>query len=185
MGIGERIKLIRGDPEEDGLTQEQFASKIGVSQSTVQNWEKGGFPKGDHLRSIHENCRVDIHWLLTGVGKPYIGNDVKAVHLETLKDVVISPIISHPIQSDDSSDPFLNAISHLKKVFDAGDESLKHIVMVCLEVVGVASDIIKNQKDLSQTIDNLRQIINSHHPPEKDDERREAWMEMKKVIGID
>ena len=68
MEIGERIKFIRG-----GLTQKKFGHLIGADQSTVQVWEiRNSLPKGNFLQRIHEQFGVNINWLLTGMGEPYV-----------------------------------------------------------------------------------------------------------------
>jgi len=68
MEIGERIKFIRGK-----LTQKKFGNLIGADQSTVQVWEiRNSLPKGDFLQRIHEQFGVNINWLLTGMGEPYV-----------------------------------------------------------------------------------------------------------------
>jgi len=74
MTISERIKLIRGS-----LSQSDFGAQIGVSQSAVQNYESGQIPKGDVLQRIRQKFKVNIDWLLTGEGKPYIEREGREV----------------------------------------------------------------------------------------------------------
>jgi transcriptional regulator with XRE-family HTH domain len=71
MTIGERIKFIRGKN-----SQKKFGQSIGADQSTVQVWEtRNSIPKGDFLHRIHKTLGVDINWLLTGEGQPYLNQD--------------------------------------------------------------------------------------------------------------
>ena len=66
--IGDRIKFIRGS-----LTQITFAEAIGTGRSTLQQWEaNGGFPTGEFLSKIHKKFKVNLNWLLSGKGKPYL-----------------------------------------------------------------------------------------------------------------
>jgi len=67
MNFGDRIKRTRG-----ALTQKEFAQKIGTHVHTVQTYEQGSVPKGNVLQRIHKEFGVNIHWLLTGDGEPYI-----------------------------------------------------------------------------------------------------------------
>ena len=67
MDFSERIKSIRGR-----LKQADFGKRLGISQSAVQGYEQGGIPKGDILQRIHKEFGVNINWLLTGDGEPYI-----------------------------------------------------------------------------------------------------------------
>jgi len=71
MSIAEHIKLIRGE-----LSQSQFGKKIGASYRTVQSWETGeSFPGSTFLNAIRRNFDVNIDWLLSGDGDPYITRD--------------------------------------------------------------------------------------------------------------
>ncbi len=70
MSISERIKIIRGN-----LRQKDFADRIGTSQSTVQTWEEGrSVPGGKLLEAIYRQFQINILWLLTGEGDPYISS---------------------------------------------------------------------------------------------------------------
>jgi len=75
MIIGSRIKAIRG-----ALSQKDFALKIGAGQKSIHSWEAGhAAPGARSLEAIHRVFGVDIHWLLTGEGEPYINNDRKEI----------------------------------------------------------------------------------------------------------
>lgn len=70
ISIGERIRSLR-----EKLTQKEFGDKVGVTQSSIQNYESGAsFPRGDVLQRISLEFGVDINWLLTGRGDPYLPN---------------------------------------------------------------------------------------------------------------
>ena len=65
-----RIKYVRSAL---GLTQEQFASKIGLSRNYVAKIEIGNREPSD--RTIADICRefgVSETWLRTGVGEPFM-----------------------------------------------------------------------------------------------------------------
>ena len=48
-----------------GLTQKQFADKLGVDRTTVVNWEKGRYiPNLNHLRKISEITNIPIDYIL-------------------------------------------------------------------------------------------------------------------------
>jgi len=68
MTLGERIRWVRGD-----LKQKEFAAKIGVTQSTVGYWERqNNIPKERDRLKISEVFGVNLLWLLTGEGEPYV-----------------------------------------------------------------------------------------------------------------
>ena len=61
--LGRRIRQLRGFD----LTQEEFAKKLGISQSQLSKYERGIVaPPADVLVQIKEQLRVSIDWLLTG-----------------------------------------------------------------------------------------------------------------------
>ena len=66
--LGERVKKAR---EMLGLNQQSLATKVGVSLTTIQNYEGGKFPKGEHAVSLARNLGCTIDWLLTGEGPVY------------------------------------------------------------------------------------------------------------------
>lgn len=73
MEIGERIKIVR---DEIGLTQSDFASKIGIGQAALSALEKGVRSVTD--RNIDLICReysVSPDWLRTGEGDMFVQSD--------------------------------------------------------------------------------------------------------------
>ncbi|EMC2457169.1 TPA: helix-turn-helix domain-containing protein [Vibrio vulnificus] len=66
--IGERIRRVR---KELKLTQQQVASSIGVSPTSLVFWERNETtPKGSNLIALCKKLRVDPQWLQTGKGEP-------------------------------------------------------------------------------------------------------------------
>ncbi|TCL38218.1 transcriptional regulator with XRE-family HTH domain [Anaerospora hongkongensis] len=59
--VGKRLKLVRGR-----LTQEAFASTLGVSASYVKKTELGGKPSLKYLTNIAADYVVSLDWLLLG-----------------------------------------------------------------------------------------------------------------------
>lgn len=51
-----------------------FAKKCGIPHSTFQNYINGRMPHSEHLLRIHDVFRVDINWLLSGEGEPYLAD---------------------------------------------------------------------------------------------------------------
>ncbi|WP_275124748.1 helix-turn-helix domain-containing protein [Vibrio fluvialis] len=65
--IGERIRRVR---KELKLTQQQVASSIGVSPTSLVFWERNETtPKGSNLIALCKKLRVDPQWLQTGKGE--------------------------------------------------------------------------------------------------------------------
>jgi transcriptional regulator with XRE-family HTH domain len=63
--VGRRIRELRGFD----LTQDEFARKIGVSQSYLSTVEHGRVEVGaEVLLAISRGCGKSLEWLLTGEG---------------------------------------------------------------------------------------------------------------------
>jgi transcriptional regulator with XRE-family HTH domain len=61
--LGRRLRRLRGFD----VTQEEFAERLGISQSQLSKYERGvAAPPADILMRIKSQCRVSIDWLLTG-----------------------------------------------------------------------------------------------------------------------
>ncbi len=68
--IAERIKHIRGL-----LTQIEFCKELGIFRNTLQQWEANkGFPDFESLLKLHKIFKVNINWLISGEGKPYLAS---------------------------------------------------------------------------------------------------------------
>ena len=66
--IGDRIKFIRGS-----LQKIEFARALGIYRNTLLQWETNkGFPGFISLLKLHKQFKVNISWLLSGEGKPYL-----------------------------------------------------------------------------------------------------------------
>ena len=64
MTRGQRIQKLRSDAS---LSQEAFASMLGVSRQSVSKWEADrAFPEVDKLAVIAEKFGVSCDWIITG-----------------------------------------------------------------------------------------------------------------------
>ncbi len=65
---GDRIKFVRGP-----LTQIEFARASGINRNTLLKYETNkGFPDFESLLKLHKKLKVNINWLISGEGKPYL-----------------------------------------------------------------------------------------------------------------
>lgn len=69
---GHRIKHLR---ENVGISQKAASQKIGIAQSTIQRYEQGSTPKGDHLIKLCSFFGVSADWLLFGEGEIHTVGD--------------------------------------------------------------------------------------------------------------
>jgi len=70
--FGLRIKYQR---KEIGLSQVQLAEKVGVSKTTIQNYESGLIAKGKYLSKLSRALKCSIDWLLIGEESPYVKDE--------------------------------------------------------------------------------------------------------------
>jgi len=68
VGIGEAIKALR----KPRLTQDEFAEKLGLSQSSISQWERGdSLPSADLLPKIARVLDCSVEDLVVGVDAAY------------------------------------------------------------------------------------------------------------------
>lgn len=85
--MNERIKRIR---KSLGLTQAEFAHKLGIKQNTVACYETGiRIPSDAIIKSISKNFNVSEYWLRTGEGEMFIPITEDEKLLEVLADLQV------------------------------------------------------------------------------------------------
>jgi len=66
--VADRRKFIRGS-----LTKIEFAGTLGITRNTLLNYDTNkGFPDFERLQKIHKIFKININWLLSGEGEPYL-----------------------------------------------------------------------------------------------------------------
>ena len=77
MGINTRIAYLR---ELLGLKKKEYASFLGISATIASDIETGAIePSKNVLLKIAEKQNVNIHWLLTGDGEPFLSKANEAI----------------------------------------------------------------------------------------------------------
>lgn len=67
--LGSRIRYVR---EQAGLTQEEFATQVGVVRSSQSSYEKdASSPKTETTTEICARFHISPQWLLMGIGEPF------------------------------------------------------------------------------------------------------------------
>ncbi len=80
MTFGDRIRFIRGK-----LRQDELANLLGVHRNTVRRWESNErIPKGEIIIQLYELFNVNLIWLISDKGEPYIDNSDKTVERKSL-----------------------------------------------------------------------------------------------------
>ncbi len=101
MTLGERIKKAR---KTCGLTQREFAEKIGTTQNTIANYEIGHRnPSAAALNNICKTFNVSEKWLRTGEGEMLVPTPettidklVEEFHLDELDREIITAYLNLP-----------------------------------------------------------------------------------------
>lgn len=63
---GSRIRQIR---QREGLSQQAFAARLGVTRGAVGNWERNQGIKADNIRTVSETFDVSFDWIANGRGE--------------------------------------------------------------------------------------------------------------------
>lgn len=121
--MNERIKKIRND---NHLTQERFAARLGVKRNTVATYEMGRSEPSDAVISLI--CReffVNEEWLRHGIGEPYIENThndltTKATALLGRRDPMFEAIVEAYCDLDDNDrEVLLKSLQNLVSAYNA------------------------------------------------------------------
>lgn len=92
VNVGHRIRQAR---KLAGMTQPALAAKIGVTKSSVSQWERGDIKniEGDHLLRLSQALHVRPEWLQYGRGHMEINNNNKDKEIER----VLTPLCTVPL----------------------------------------------------------------------------------------
>jgi len=123
-----------------------FADRINIATSTIQSWDDEHFPKGDILHRIHKEFNIDINWLLTGEGEPYIKTDREEIDLPGI-------ITESSVEYQVGAPALGHAVDMLAKVLESGNQVFIQAVMSSLIASSHAVNAAKQQ---SQQISDLR-----------------------------
>ncbi|AUZ29780.1 MULTISPECIES: helix-turn-helix domain-containing protein [Bacillus] len=84
--IAERIRNIR---ENENLSREKFAARIGVSRGVIENIELNRVaPRDVYIKSICKQFHVNEEWLRDGTGEMYSSTTEEELFVEKLADLL-------------------------------------------------------------------------------------------------
>jgi transcriptional regulator with XRE-family HTH domain len=85
--IGQRLKLVR---EKKDLSQADLGDKLGIQYQHVSKYERGeSVPTWEYLIKLNEIYGVNINWLLTGNGIPFLSGEypiIEDTEKQTIRD---------------------------------------------------------------------------------------------------
>ena len=129
MSLGKRLNMLRG-----AISQSSFGQRLGVSQATIANYEKGErLPDSGFLEHVCNECGVSADWLIFGkdekepasllLVKPENTEPVRADHIYKDKDERLA-LYEKLVRSQEREIAMLNKyISDLKDVIAANREA--------------------------------------------------------------
>lgn len=146
------------------LTQKCFAEKLGVALRTYVRYESGERKVPDGLLKLAEI-----------LSQPYLIKDM-------YKDM---PLIR------DESDPFAQAVSALRDIFNAHSPTIQSAILANIIAFKLTADVIKERDDLKKEMERLKSrierleaIVKKHIPQEGVAEDNQFWQEMKAALGL-
>ena len=122
--MNERIKEVR---KTVGLTQTEFANRIGLSQNFITQLETGSKNPSD--RTLSDICRefsVSEQWLRTGEGEMF-------VPVEDETAAVVASLL-------DESNPMFDLVLHAVRIYEKLDDKSRAVIDCFIE------ELLKNQK---------------------------------------
>ena len=112
MGLGDKFKLIR---QTNGLNQKTFAERIGISQGTLSDIERGICqPSCDTLKALHVVFKCDLNWLLEDDSEMNPSSETFATQISPMEAKLLN--ILRSIHPEDQAELIeIAEIKHRKK----------------------------------------------------------------------
>lgn len=87
---GQRLKSIRKKLK---YSQEQMAKMTNVSYRAYSSWERGDRkPPLEFLELINKNYMVNLNWLISGIGEPFIADSTNKEPSMDLKEEILKDV---------------------------------------------------------------------------------------------
>lgn len=140
----------------DGITR-QFSDRTGIAVSTINSWNDENIPSGRHLDAIRRAFGVNLHWLVAGVGYPYIDdaagagaagdkNGIYGITRQEIAGGTLHTTTEYATPSEPAQ-AISRAVQMLSSIFVAGDEVLTRAIMANLIAFSRAARRDKAQAD--------------------------------------
>ena len=142
MTIGEKIKKTR---TENGLTQEELASKMMVSRQAITKWEADkGIPDVSNLKLLAQLLNVSVDYLLDDGVEIDINVIRETIDLSKYGKAVIKKKLTNKLMLDRYPDAEIRTLMPEKKR-DKVDKAVDTVILLTTPFVGI-TDIINSLK---------------------------------------
>ena len=142
MTIGEKIKKTR---TENGLTQEELASKMMVSRQAITKWEADkGIPDVSNLKLLAQLLNVSVDYLLDDGVEIDINVIRETIDLSKYGKAVIKKKLTNKLMLDRYPDAEIRTLIPEKKR-DKVDKAVDIVILLTTPFVGI-TDIINSLK---------------------------------------
>ena len=142
MTIGEKIKNAR---TENGLTQEELASKMMVSRQAITKWEADkGIPDVSNLKLLAQLLNVSVDYLLDDGSEIDINVIRETIDLSKYGKAVIKKKLTDKLMLDRYPNAEIRTLIAVKKR-DKVDKAVDTVIFLTTPFVGI-TDIINSLK---------------------------------------
>lgn len=142
MTIGEKIKKTR---TENGLTQEELASKMMVSRQAITKWEADkGIPDVSNLKLLAQLLNVSVDYLLDDGVEIDINVIRETIDLSKYGKAVIKKKLTNKLMLDRYPDAEIRTLIPEKKR-DKVDKAVDIVILLTTPFIGI-TDIINSLK---------------------------------------
>lgn len=151
----ERLKKLIADNTE-GAKSTVFAKRAEIPGGTFANYLKGRLPQAEQLIRIRETYGVNIDWLLTGEGEPYLkGNRDSG-------------------QTKDVDPELTDLLAQAEKVLTSGNRQAVEALERNIRYFAHAIDVERRLGVLEGRIEAIEKSMKGKAPPETGSSRKKA-----------
>lgn len=157
----DRIKLIM---EKAGLSQQEFAAKLGISAASLSSIFTGRTnPTNNHVMAIHKAFpQINVNWLMFGEGDICMGEDAFSANDGSEKEE--SSSLAEEEKKEDASHPSLNTQQTVRSLFDEETSAPT-------SQAAISSPTYSGRKDMRTTVRGNGQVVTTNIVAEREDRK--------------
>lgn len=188
---------VKGEREKLGLTQVQLAKKVGVSKTTIQNYESGAIPKGTYLFLLSRALKCSIDWLLVFEESPFIKKEFilgspsgmtgemirkdEKGSLYNKVEMTAMHVAAPGAEYNADMDDFGRAATGLKEIFDSGDPVLIPAIQANIHAFQISARREAHIQEQTKEISDLKKRMESLEKQMKEGDRRKGERRLQDV----